>query len=112
MNQPERQWSSSRTQFATIVLVIIGLYLIATVIGRAINILDLKRSQANLVARQSDLAQTIVTLRSDIEYLQSESYIEQAARSTLLWGRPGEKLIVPLGAPSQSNPAATPTRRP
>jgi len=111
MSQSGQTWSTSRTQIASIVLVVVGLYLVGTIVGRAINILDLKRQQAKMTTTHAELVQTIDKLRSDVEYFQSDSYLEQAARS-MLWGRPGEKLIIPLNDPSPPRPAATPTRRP
>lgn len=111
MSQSGQSWSTTRTQFATIVLVVVGLYLIGTIASRAINILDLKRQQTAMSTTLSDLSKTIETLSVEVEYVQSDSYLEQAARG-MLWGRPGEKLFVPLNDTDAPKPQATPTRKP
>ena len=110
-NPNSHSWSNSRSQIATIILVVVGLYLVGTIASRAINILDLKRQQAAMVNDYNRLQQTIEDLRAEVEYIQSDSYLEQTARS-MLWGRPGEKLIVPLEDTAPPRLQPTPTRRP
>lgn len=111
MSESGRSWSTPRTQIATIFLIVVGLYLVGTIASRAINILDLKRQQATMIGAHADLVQTVEDLRVQAEYFQSDSYLEQAARS-MLWGRPGERLIVPLSDAGPSKPSATPARKP
>lgn len=110
MSQPERQGSASPTQLATITLAVIAFYLLASVISRGINILDLRRQQVAAQVTQHELDESIEKLRAEIRYLQSDTYLETVIRGTLFWGRPGETLIIPLS----SAPPATPTvvRRP
>lgn len=111
MSQSGQGWSTPRTQVATIFLVVVGLYLVGTIASRAINILDLKRQQAAMIDAHRALLQTVDDLQVQADYFQSDSYLEQAARS-MLWGRPGEKLIIPLSDAAPNRPAPTPTRRP
>ena len=99
-------------QIATIVLAIVALYLLAGIVGRVINIVDIKRQQVALQEKNQALLLDIDRLQKDVQYMQSDSYIEQAARTVLLWGRPGEKLIISGSAATQATPIATPQRRP
>ncbi len=112
MSQPERQSSASPTQLATFLLAIVALYFLASMVGRAINIVEIMRQQATLQARNEELSRDIAKLRDDVEYMQSDSYVEQAARSVLLWGRPGEKLIISRDGPLPAASTPTPPRRP
>jgi cell division protein FtsB len=112
MSQPERQWSASPTQLATIILAIFALYLFASAVSRAINIVDLKRQQATLQETQRGLRQTIASLQAEIQYLQSDSFLEQEARETQLLGRPGDTLVIPLESAPQAAPTPVPLRRP
>ena len=66
------------------------------------------RQQASLQQRNGELAKEIAELRDDVAYLQSDSYVEQAARTVLLWGRPGEKLIISRDNPLPAAPTPTP----
>ena len=111
MSEPERQWSASPYQLATIILAIVAVYLLASVVTRAINIVDLRRQQATLQASSDELEATISRLRSLAQYLQSDSYYEQMAHGELYWARPGEKLIIPLGRSIQPSPTAVPVSR-
>jgi cell division protein FtsB len=112
MSQPERQLPASPMQLATIVLAIVGLYLLASVVGRVINIVEIKRQQVTLQHKNTELLQDIDRLQKDVQYMQTDSYIEQAARTVLLWGRPGEKLIISSSPAAQATPIAPSQRRP
>ena len=112
MSEPERQWSASPYQLATIILAIVAIYLLASVVSRAINIVDLKRQQATLQASYTELEGTISTLRAQAQYLQSDSYYSQMAHGELYWALPGEKLIIPMGRSPQPTPTVVPARQP
>ena len=94
MSQPARQWSASIKQFVAIVLTVVALFFIAGVFSRVIDLYELKQQQAALVRTHRDLEGKISQLQEDITYLQSDSYVEKAARQMLIWGHPGEKLIM------------------
>jgi len=53
------------------------------------------------VDENTGLSREIEKLRGDVRYLQSDGYIELAARTILLWGRPGEKLIISFDGSTQ-----------
>ena len=112
MSEPERQWSASPYQLATIILAIVVVYLLASVVGRAINIVDLKRQQTTLQASYGEVEASISVLRAQVQYLQSDSYYSQMAHSELYWALPGEKLIIPLGPGAQPSPTVVPARQP
>ena len=48
-------------------------------------------------------------MKGEIEYLRSDGYVEMEARRNLLWGLPGEKLIITQDA--SKTPVAVPTRQ-
>ena len=112
MSQPERQWSASPMQVATILLAIVALYLLAGIVGRAINIVEIKRQQVAALEKNEILMRDIERLQKDVQYMQSDSYIEQAARTVLLWGRPGEKLIITRVGSAPATPSPLPLQRP
>jgi cell division protein FtsB len=93
-------------------LALVALYLLAGIVGRAINIVEIKRQQVAAQEKNQYLQREIERLQKEVLYMQSDSYIEQAARTVLLWGRPGEKLIISSAATTAPMPTAVPTRRP
>lgn len=111
MKNPMRQWSASPGQLATIVILIIALYFVAGVVNRGLNVWSLKQQQHALEQKQKELIDKREQLRAEIEYMQSPSYVEQAARTMLLWGPPGETLIVSTDV-ALPTPTTVPTRTP
>jgi cell division protein FtsB len=112
MSQPERQWSASPLQLATVILAIVSLYMFASVVTRAINIVDLTRQQALLQTRLDKVAQETNVLRDEAQYLQSDAYLELVAHGVLYWALPGEKLIIPLDSTTRPGLSPTPLTRP
>ena len=108
MSQTERPLSTSPFQLATIIAGVVALYLLASVVGRTINIIELKRQQAVLETQERDLNRTIERLGTEAGYLASDSYREQVVRGTFYWGPPGERVIIPLTGESVPPLLATP----
>ena len=108
---PPRQLADTARQMVTIVIVAVALFFAVGVAGRMVTLIHLKIQFAELQARRVDLRQQIDKLTGDINYMQTDSYVEQAARTMLLWGEPGEKLIITLGD-SSSTATPVPQRRP
>jgi len=112
MKNPTRQWSASPGQLAAIVVLILALYFVAGVVHRGLNVWNLKQQQHALLQKQKELIDKREQLGAAIEYMQSASYVEQAARSMLLWGPPGETLIITTDEAALPTPTAVPTCRP
>jgi cell division protein FtsB len=111
VTQPMRQWSASIKQFVAIVLTVVALFFLAGVVSRIIDLYNLKQEHAALLKAQHDLETKISQLQNDITYLQSDSYVETAARQTLMWGHPGDKLILSTSITSYTpTPRSTPQR--
>lgn len=59
--------------------------------GRAAQAL-VSEIESEIAALQAEQAQ----LEKELEYAQSDAYVEQAARTELKWSKPGETVIVPI----------------
>ncbi len=112
MSQSARQWSASPKQLVGIVIVVVALYLVAGVINTLFNYMSLVRQVTELEAVNNDYTMQIEQMRDLIEYMKTDAYVEVAAKSTLLWGRPGEKLLIPLKDTPLPSPTPVPLRRP
>ena len=112
MNQPRRQWLASPKQLVGLIIVLIVLYLLAGVLNTFINYMNLVQQVNELEAANAANKSTIEQMRDQIEYMQSDAYVEIAAKSMLLWGRPGEKLLIPLSKSPQPSPTVVPRSRP
>ena len=112
MTEPPRQLADTTRQIMTIVIVAVALYFAIGVAGRAITLVQLKMQLSDLQSQRTTLQQEIATENGNISYMQTDSYIEQAARTMLLWGRPGEKLIISPDGAQPTAPTAAPQPNP
>lgn len=111
-----RQWAATPRQFFTVIVAVIVLYIFVNILGVALHLFSLLRDQAALERSNVELTTRIATLREQTAYMQTDSYIEQAAREMLLWGPAGARLVIiderqDTAAPI-ATPAASPTRAP
>lgn len=106
MSQSTRQWFVSPRQLLSIVIGIIVLSFVLGLINAGYKYIVLVQRHRDLEQQRQSLVAQIDDLNGQIRYMQSDSFIEKAARSMLLWVRPGEKLIIPLD--DKPSPPPTP----
>lgn len=94
MAETVRQRPTTTRQILTIVAAVVVFYFVAGVAGRLVTLYHLRMQLAGLQEKRSEILADIDRLGGDVSYMQTDSYIEQAARTMLLWGRPGEKLLI------------------
>jgi len=70
--------------------------------------------KAKLEAEVAELEAQITELREKLEYVQTDEYVEEAARTELRMARPGDRPVVPLFRGEAVGPAVTgvPTAKP
>lgn len=57
---------------------------------------ELRQTRADLQAEVDDLADDVVALENRKAYVQTDEYIEKAAREEYKLSRPGDQVIVPM----------------
>jgi cell division protein FtsL len=94
MSQRSRQWTASPKQLAIIGVAFVVLFCVTAVVSRAIVLVSLKQQEIATMQNIEDLDQQIADKQDEIEYLESTSYLEKAARTLLMWGRQGERILI------------------
>lgn len=112
MTEAPRPLAETTRQIITIVIAVVALFFAVGVAGRFVTLIHLKMQLADLQDQRISIQQQIDKLTGDIKYMQTDSYIEQAARTMLLWGRPGEKLIISANDGALTTPTPALRQRP
>jgi cell division protein FtsB len=104
----------SSTQLLFLGVIAVLLFFIASYIGRDLEyraaVAELQWWEARVSAEQARGA----LLQQELEWVQSDAYLEEAARRELGWVRRGDTLVVPVSvagtpvAPSTPAPAVSP----
>ncbi len=74
---------------------------------RALDTHRIQQQVDALIAEVETMEEENQALLERLEYVQSEAYVEEAARDVLGWTRPGDTAVVPLTVPSASESEAT-----
>lgn len=104
-NKRTQQLSGVQIMFAAILA--IGLMLAINFSTRIANSRLQRETYANIEAEVEALQQEQATLVAELDYVQSDTFVERWARSEGKMVRPGEILVIPV--PLNTTPLATPT---
>lgn len=111
-----RRFNPARSRLPLLLLAIILVYLGFSFVSQMNHLWEMQRSVAEMQARVKELQAKNQDLWERLQVLQSDAYIEQAARERLGLVKPGETRVVPVSpgqTPSQNNPyPATREERP
>jgi cell division protein FtsB len=105
MSQRRRQWTASPRQLAILGVAFVMLFCLTAVVSRAIVLVNLKQQEIGTIQTLKQLDQQIADKTDEIKYLESTSYLEKAARTLLMWGRQGERILISVSSSMTSPPA-------
>jgi cell division protein FtsB len=105
MSQRSRQWTASPKQLAILGVAFVVLFCFTAVVSRTIVLVNLKQQEAATLRSIDALNQQIADKQDEIKYLESASYLEKAARTILMWGRQGERILIGAASGATSPPA-------
>lgn len=91
--QPPKPWYK-RIRWKKVALSVFALYIAFNLIGGIFSIVDLKKQQAAVGAQLQQAYLEQEQLQKQIDYMNSETAIERAAREKLGLIKPGEILII------------------
>lgn len=108
----------SLAHFVALVIVACSVYLIVDFGIRAANLFQAHQRAAAVERELADQMSLRDKLQRRLNYVQSDAYVEEVARTQLKWSRPGETVVVivsPPPAPSlvpETAPVAPPETTP
>lgn len=98
--QPPKPWHK-RIRWKKLALSVFALYIVFNLIGGIFSIVDLKKQQSAVGAQLQQAYLEQEQLQKQIDYMNSETAIERAAREKLGLIKPGEILIVRVEGQSE-----------
>lgn len=92
-------------QFTVIVVVTVSVLLVVGFARRTAATYQVRNEEARLEAELVAAKEHHQDLQKRLEYVQSDAYVEEIARTQFKWARPGEVVVVVMATPV---PAPTP----
>ncbi len=92
------------SQFIAIVVITISFFLVVDFARRTASIYRIKSEAIRLEEEVAAVRAQRQDLQGRLNYVQSDAYVEEIARTQLKWARPGETAVMVLATPQ-----ATPT---
>jgi cell division protein FtsB len=86
-------------QFIAIIVITISLFLVADFARRTAAIYQVKKEAARLEEEVAAARARRQALEARLNYVQSDAYVEEIARTRLKWAREGETVVVVMAIP-------------
>jgi cell division protein FtsB len=93
------------SQFIAIIVITISVFLVVDFARRTATTFRIKNEAARLEQEIAVVRSRRETLEARLNYVQSDAYVEELARTQLKWARPGETVVVVMATPQ---PVVTP----
>ena len=87
------------TQFIAIVVITISFFLVVDFARRTATIYRIKSEAARLEEEVAEARARSEALEARLRYVQSDTYVEEIARTQLKWAQPGETVVVVMATP-------------
>jgi len=112
LTKKRQQGLISWGRIVAVVVVTIVLFLAVDFGRRAIDAYRLSRVVATLEEEVAAMRAENEALKERLEYVDTDAYIEEAAREKLRWVQPGDTAVIVLPSEEQEAPEATPLPSP
>lgn len=99
------------TQFIAIIVITISLFLVVDFARRTAATYQIKNEAARLEEEVTAARARHQALQARLNYIQSDAYVEEIARTRLKWAREGETVVVVMAQP-QATPTPSPDSQP
>jgi cell division protein FtsB len=103
-----RRQPATLEQLGLAIAAVVFLYIAVNLIGAGLRAVMAQGELRKLTADIATLQEENARLRSLVEDMRTDQYVERMARSELLYGYPGEKMIIPV-VESSPTPTVHPT---
>jgi len=87
------------SQFIAIVVITISFFLVVDFARRTASIYRIKSEEIRLEEEVAAVRAQRQDLQDRLNYVQSDAYVEEIARTQLKWARPGETAVMVLATP-------------
>jgi cell division protein FtsB/cell division protein DivIC len=91
-----RKQRKRRVSFWTIVCVVLSVYLVVIFVQQTLQMRALSKSLNDVSGQLKTIQDKNTELQTEIDRLQTDSYIEELARRVLGWVRPDDIVITPV----------------
>jgi cell division protein FtsB len=98
------------SQFIAIVVITISFFLVVDFARRTASIYRIKSEEIRLEEEVAAVRAQRQDLQDRLNYVQSDAYVEEIARTQLKWARPGETVVVVMATP-QAVPTPPPGKQ-
>lgn len=95
------------TQFIAIVVISISVFLAVDFARRTAAIYRIKNEAVRLEEEVAGLRVQGQTLENRLQYVQSDTYVEEIARTQFNWALPGETAVVVMATPQAQPPSSS-----